>query len=53
MKRSGRTIKDSRFPLSLFAIYYGVLFLMSGIHSGLVTLETAEDGMRSSRLLSP
>ena len=38
MKRSGRTIKDSRFPLSLFAIYYGVLFLMSGIHSGLVTL---------------
>ena len=38
MKRSGRTIKDSRFPLSLFAIYYGVLFLMSGIQSGLVTL---------------
>ena len=38
MKRSGRTIKDSRFPLSLFAIYYGVLFLMSGIRSGLVTL---------------
>ena len=29
-------IKNSRFPLSLFGNYLGVLFLMSGIHVGLV-----------------
>lgn len=32
------TIKESRFPPSLFAIYLGVLLLMSGIHSGLLVL---------------
>ena len=32
------TIKDSLFPISLFAIFLGVLFLMSGIHVGLVVL---------------
>lgn len=32
------TIKNSRFPPSLFAIYLGVLLLMSGIHSGLLVL---------------
>ena len=31
-------IKDSLFPVSLFAIYLGVLLLMSGIHQGLVVL---------------
>lgn len=31
-----REIKKSRFPASLFAIYLGVLFLMSGIHTGLI-----------------
>ena len=29
-------IKENLFPLSLFAIYLGVLFLMSGIHTGLI-----------------
>lgn len=29
-------IKDSLFPISLFAIYLGVLLLMSGIHVGLI-----------------
>ena len=33
-----RIIKDSLFPVSLFAIYLGVLFLMSGIHEGLLVL---------------
>ena len=33
-----RIIKDSLFPLSLFAIYLGVLFLMSGLHVGLVVM---------------
>lgn len=31
-----REIKKSRFPASLFAIYLGTLFLMSGIHTGLI-----------------
>lgn len=29
-------ISESRFPSSLFAVYLGTLFLMSGIHSGLL-----------------
>lgn len=29
-------VKESRFPPSLFAIYLGVLLLMSGIHTGLI-----------------
>ena len=29
-------IKENLFPPSLFAIYLGVLFLMSGIHMGLL-----------------
>ena len=33
-----RMIKDSLFPISLFGIFLGVLFLMSGIHVGLVVL---------------
>lgn len=32
------TIRESRFPPSLFAIYLGVLLLMSGIHIGLLVL---------------
>lgn len=31
-------VKERRFALSLFAIYCGVLFLMSGLHSGLIVL---------------
>lgn len=31
-------VKESRFPPSLFAIYLGVLLLMSGIHTGLIVL---------------
>ena len=32
------TVKNSLFPLSLFGIFLGVLFLMSGIHVALVVL---------------
>lgn len=31
-------IKKELFPLSLFAIYLGVLLLMAGIHTGLIVL---------------
>lgn len=31
-----RKVKQSLFPVSLFGIYIGVLFLMSGIHTGLI-----------------
>lgn len=34
-------IKKSRFPLSLFAIYLGVLLLMAGIHTGLIVMVNA------------
>ena len=37
-KTGQRTVKNSLFPLSLFGIFLGVLFLMSGIHVGLVVL---------------
>ena len=37
-KAEKRIIKDSLFPVALFAIYLGVLLLMSGIHQGLVVL---------------
>lgn len=37
-KAEKRIIKDSLFPISLFAIYLGILLLMSGIHQGLVVL---------------
>ena len=29
-------VRDNRFPRSLFFVYFGVLLLMSGIHTGLV-----------------
>ena len=40
-KTGKRIIKNSLFPVSLFAIYLGVLLLMSGIHQGLVVLMNA------------
>lgn len=33
-----RRVKEKRFALSLFAIYSGILLLMSGIHTGLIVL---------------
>ena len=36
-------IKESRFPPSLFAIYIGVLLLMSGIHTGLIVFMNTMD----------
>lgn len=40
MKKWSRkgAIRDSRFPISLFVIYYVVLLLMAGIHTGLIVL---------------
>lgn len=35
---SRNTVKRSRFPVSLFAVYFGILLLMSGIHTGLILL---------------
>ncbi|MGM9614456.1 MAG: ATP-binding protein [Oscillospiraceae bacterium] len=32
------TIRQSRFPLSLFAVFWGTLLLMSGVHMGLLIL---------------
>ena len=38
MTRREKKRLETRFPPSLFAIYLGILLLMSGIHTGLVTL---------------
>ena len=35
-EKNSRRVRESLFPASLFAIYLGVLFLMSGIHTGLI-----------------
>lgn len=35
-EKNGKIIKNSRFPAYVFGIFYGVLFLMSGIHTGLI-----------------
>ena len=40
---NGRSIKNSRFLASLFAIYLIVLLLMTGIHTGLI-LSVADTG---------
>lgn len=37
-ENGSRIIKNSLFPVSLFAIYLGVLLLMSGLHVGVVVL---------------
>ena len=37
-RNDSERIKEKRFTLSLFAIYWGILLLMSGIHSGLVVM---------------
>lgn len=36
--KNDRPVKESRFPTSLFAIFFGILLLMSGIHIGLIVL---------------
>lgn len=33
-----RTVRQSRFPISLFGVFWGTLLLMSGIHMGLLLL---------------
>ena len=48
-----RIIKDSLFPVSLFAIYLGVLLLMSGIHQGLVVLINALDWNKAVQTAIP
>lgn len=34
--KTEKNIRDSRFPPSLFFVYFGVLLLMSGIHVGII-----------------
>ena len=44
---------ESRFPGSLFALYFVVLLLMSGIHMGLVTLINENDWPDVIQVLIP
>lgn len=41
--RMKNAVRESRFPPSLFAIYLGVLLLMSGVHTGLLVLMDSLD----------
>jgi LytS/YehU family sensor histidine kinase len=36
--RNVKRIKRSRFPMSLFAIYLGVVLLMAGVHTGILVV---------------
>ncbi|MGN1165835.1 MAG: sensor histidine kinase, partial [Lachnospiraceae bacterium] len=42
-EKQTRTVRQSRFPVSLFAILFGILLLMSGIHVGLIVWENEID----------
>lgn len=53
MPRSEKKRLDNRFPPSLFAIYLGVLLLMSGIHIGLVTLVNERQWSAPVQILIP
>lgn len=47
------TIKNSRFPISLFAIYYGILLLMAGLHTGLVVLANEQNWSEITQIMIP
>lgn len=55
MRRGNKkgTIKDSRFPISLFVLYYGILFLMAGIHTGLVVLANGQNWSEFVQIIIP
>lgn len=48
-----RTIKNSRFPISLFVIYYLILLLMAGIHTGLIVLANAQNWSGATQTTIP
>ncbi len=44
---------ESRFPISLFVIYFGILLLMSGLHIGLITLGNKANWIQAAQILIP
>lgn len=48
-----RMIKESLFPPSLFAIYLGVLLLMSGIHTGLIVFMNKAGWNELAQMIAP
>lgn len=48
-----RTVRQSRFPLSLFGIFWGTLLLMSGIHQGLLILANNQKWNSLIQTLTP
>lgn len=55
MKRGNRkeAIKNTRFPLSMFGIYYGILFLMAGVHTGLIVLGMERGWSKMAQIIIP
>ena len=48
-----QSVRQSRFPLSLFGIFWGVLLLMSGIHQGLLVLANEQQWSKLIQTLIP
>lgn len=46
-------VKESLFPPSLFGIYLGVLFLMSGIHTGLIVFMNKVGWSELAQVITP
>ena len=38
VRKDGHPVRQTRFPVSLFAVYWGTMLLMSGLHAGLILL---------------
>lgn len=48
-----KSIKETRFPPLLFAVYLGVLLLMSGIHTGIIVFMNGRDYSNVVRTVIP
>lgn len=46
-------IRESRFPISIFFVFWGMLLLMSGIHYGLIVLGNEEQWPDFLQVLTP
>lgn len=57
MRRGGEVkthaVRQSRFPLSLFAIFWGILLLMSGVHQGLLVLASEQQWSKVVQTVVP
>lgn len=48
-----KTVRQSRFPISLFGVFWALLLLMSGLHSGLIILANKEEWSNLTQTIIP